>query len=107
MPIVSNRRWLSTQLGRAGWVAALALAAGFRPAVVHADAAKAAIGAWGVDLAAMDRSVEPGDDFFRYTGGTWLKTAKIPEDRAQWGEFDILSAKSEGDVRAVIEAPAS
>ena len=107
MPIVSSCRCLRLRFGRAGWVAALALATGFQPLAVRADAGKAAIGSWGVDLAAMDRSVEPGDDFFRYTGGNWMKTTKIPADRAQWGSFDILAAKSEEDVRAVIEAAGS
>ncbi len=93
--------------GRAGWVAALALTTGFQPPAVHADAAKPAIGAWGVDLAAMDRSVEPGDDFFRYTGGTWMKATEIPADRAAWGSFDTLTAKSEEDVRAIIKAAAT
>jgi len=28
---------------------------------------------WGFDLHGMDHSVRPGDDFFRYSGGTWMK----------------------------------
>jgi putative endopeptidase len=29
----------------------------------------------------MDRSVKPGDDFYRYTNGGWLKRTEIPPDR--------------------------
>ena len=41
--------------------------------------------ATGLDLAGIDRSVAPGDDFFRYANGTWLKTTEIPADRASYG----------------------
>ena len=39
----------------------------------------------GIDLAGIDRSVAPGDDFFAYANGTWLKTTEIPADRSAWG----------------------
>ena len=42
-----------------------------------ATAPKAAIGAWGFDLAGMDRSVKPGDDFFDYANGTWFKNTRF------------------------------
>lgn len=38
-------------------------------------AAGAAIGDWGVDLTDQDRSVRPGDDFFRYQNGAWVARA--------------------------------
>jgi predicted metalloendopeptidase len=61
------------------------------------------IGTWGFDLAGMDRSINPGDDFFRFAGGTWMKNTKIPDDRSRWGSFNELGAKSEEDVRSVVE----
>jgi putative endopeptidase len=45
----------------------------------------------GIDLAGMDRSVAPGDDFFRYGNGTWMKTTEIPADRAANGPDAILA----------------
>ena len=39
----------------------------------------------GVDLAGMDTAVTPGDDFFAYANGTWLKSTEIPADRSSWG----------------------
>ena len=41
------------------------------------SAPKAKYGPWGVDYTSMDKAVTPGDDFFRYAEGTWLKTAPI------------------------------
>jgi Predicted metalloendopeptidase len=38
--------------------------------------------AGGLDLAGMDRSVQPGDSFWRYANGTWLAHAEIPADRS-------------------------
>ena len=39
----------------------------------------------GINLAAMDKAVTPGDDFYGYANGTWLKTSEIPADRASIG----------------------
>src|SRR5207253_3170325 len=41
--------------------------------------------AGAIDLAGMDSSVAPGDDFYAYANGTWLKSAAIPADRSTWG----------------------
>jgi putative endopeptidase len=41
----------------------------------------------GVDLAAMDTSVRPGDDFYNYANGAWQRTTEIPADRSSIGAF--------------------
>ena len=43
-----------------------------------------------IDLAGMDPSVEPGDDFYAYTNGRWMKSTQIPPDRSSFGTFTIL-----------------
>jgi putative endopeptidase len=35
----------------------------------------------------VDHSVKPGDDFFDYANGVWLKSATIPADRSSTGTF--------------------
>src|SRR5262249_27644661 len=42
------------------------------------EAAASVTGAHGIDEAAIDPSIVPGDDFFRYTNGIWLKKTAIP-----------------------------
>ncbi len=42
-------------------------------------------GPWGLSLGYIDASVKPGDDFFRYSNGGWVKTAAIPADRTVAG----------------------
>jgi len=63
-------------------------------------------GAWGFDLSGMDRSVDPGDDFFRFANGKWLERTEIPADRTRFGNFDVLSVLSENRVHAILEEAA-
>src|SRR5262245_45580521 len=50
-------------------------------------------GAQGLDVAGMDKSVDPGDDFFGYANGGWLKVTQIPADRPSYGVFDAIAEK--------------
>src|SRR5918993_2013758 len=58
---------------------------------------------WGVDLTAMDRSVKPGDDFFRYVNGAWDKRTQIAPDRTFVGIDSVLNDQLDRDVRAIVE----
>ena len=100
-----SRRALLQGASAGAFALALAGCASPRATSVLPDG-KPVIGGWGFDLAGMDRNVAPGDDFFRFVGGTWMKNTKIPDDRSRWGSFNELAAKSEDDVRAVIEEAA-
>lgn len=57
----------------------------------------------GVDLKAMDRSVDPKQDFYQFVNGTWLKTAKIPEDEARSGAFGEVADKTTEQIRIIVE----
>jgi putative endopeptidase len=57
----------------------------------------------GVQRAAMDLSVRPGDDFNLYANGGWLKTAVIPPDQPSWGSFSTLRDKAAERTAALIE----
>jgi len=65
------------------------------------------VGASGIDLKSMDRSVAPGDDFFRYVNGAWLRDTPIPSDRGRWVEFTRLDDLNSQRNRAILEAAAS
>jgi putative endopeptidase len=99
-----------TRRGLAFGAAAGAVAATAGEALAKAAAApahgKPETGAFGIDLAAMDKSVAPGDDFFRYVNGTWLKTSKIPSDRSALTEFGRLDELNTTRTRAILEAAA-
>jgi putative endopeptidase len=57
----------------------------------------------GIVLANMDPDVKPGDDFFRYCNGGWLKRTEIPADRASVGIFLELRDKSDQRVKGIID----
>jgi predicted metalloendopeptidase len=57
----------------------------------------------GIDLSAIDRSVRPQDDFFRYVNGNWLQRTAIPADRPSYGSFEALYDRTEADLRAIVE----
>ena len=62
---------------------------------------------WGLELADMDRSVKPGDDFFAFAEGTWLRTHPIAPDKAAAGYNYELPDEIEGQVRTIIEESAA
>jgi putative endopeptidase len=68
-----------------------------------ATAAKAELGAFGVDTAGMDKAVKPGDDFYRFVNGAWDKATPIPADRSSWGGFAVLRDLSDTRTKAIIE----
>jgi putative endopeptidase len=45
----------------------------------------------GVILQDTDRSVKPGDNFFEYSNGEWLKRTEIPPDRGSLSVFSLLN----------------
>ncbi|HLK34572.1 MAG TPA: M13 family metallopeptidase [Terriglobales bacterium] len=57
----------------------------------------------GISVAYLDRSVKPGDDFYGYTNGGWLKRTEIPPDRAAVGVFTMLSDLANKRTVALIE----
>ena len=63
----------------------------------------AALGSWGVDLTAGDRTVKPGDSFFDYANGNWVKTAQIAPDQQVTGVAMDLHNRTQGQLRSVIE----
>jgi putative endopeptidase len=74
--------------------------------VSPATAPKAQIGEFGLDVAGMDRSVEPGDEFYDFASGTWEKTTPIPEDRSAFGMFHVLDDLSTLRTREILEEQA-
>jgi putative endopeptidase len=49
----------------------------------------------GIELAAIDKSVSPGDDFNKYANGAWEKTAEIPADKSNVSVFSIINDRAQ------------
>jgi putative endopeptidase len=96
------------KLNRRNFVAASVLAAYF-PHSFAQPAGNAVVpaprfGTWGFDISGMDTSVKPGDDWYRYASGTWVKNTRIPPDRARYGNFDELRELSDLRVSRLVES---
>src|SRR5688572_14888467 len=74
------------------------------PVAAPPAARKPEIGAWGFDLAGMDRAIAPGDSFFFHASGTWAKTTQIPADRSNYGMFTALGDRSDERTRKIVES---
>jgi len=67
-------------------------------------AAKPEIGDFGFDLSGMDKTVQPGDDFYAYANGTWAKNTQIPADKSNYGMFTALNDLSQTRTREILDA---
>jgi putative endopeptidase len=88
-------------LSRLALTAAIALACG---AAFAQPAGKPKFGDYGFDTAGMDRTVQPGNDFYAYANGAWAKTTQIPPDKSRWGTFNILDEEATARLRSQFEA---
>ena len=80
--------------------AALAVAA----LAADAQAPAAAQGAvHGVNKADMDMSVCPGDDFYQYAGGGWLKANPMKPEYSSYGVFNDLAETNRKQIRELFE----
>ena len=68
---------------------------------VASEAAATAVS--GIDLAGIDKSVQPGDDFDDYANGAWKKATEIPADRANVSTFFYIAEKGEKRLSDLIQ----
>lgn len=59
-----------------------------------------------IDPANMDLSVKPGDNFYLFANGTWLKNTPIPGSKTRWGSFDALAEESSMALKGLLEEAA-
>ncbi|MCL6683097.1 M13 family metallopeptidase [Sphingomonas alba] len=56
----------------------------------------------GITKASMDTSVKPGDDFYAYANGAWMKSAEIPADRSSIGSHLVADQQTEKNLNELI-----
>ena len=95
------------------WLGAVALGVLSFAAASHAAEAPVVAPAapsyapWGFDASGAEMSVKPGDNFFTYANGTWMKRTEIPADKTSYGAFDTLADLSEARVHAIAQDAAA
>ncbi len=57
----------------------------------------------GVDLQAIDKNVDPCQDFYKYACGNWMKANPIPRQYAVWGRFQELADKNLDVLHQILE----
>ena len=60
-----------------------------------------------IDPANMDLTVKPGDDFYRYASGNWVKNNPVPAKETRWGSFNELRDFNINAVKGLVEEAAA
>ena len=60
-----------------------------------------------IDKSNMDFSVKPGDNFYLYANGNWLKNNPVPASKTRWGSFDVLRLNSSERLKGLAEEAAA
>ena len=58
----------------------------------------------GFSLDYMDRSVDPGVDFYHYADGTWLKNNPVPPDKSRWGAFSEVQERNWAHLHDILDS---
>jgi len=61
----------------------------------------------GFDGNAVDKSVSPCKDFYKYSCGTWLENNPIPPDQSSWGRFSELAERNRVVLHSILEKASS
>ena len=59
-----------------------------------------------LDLTSLDRSVEPCEDFYKFSCGGWQKNNPIPADQATWSVYAKLGNENQQFLWGILEADA-
>jgi putative endopeptidase len=105
--MISELRKILLSAGAAAALAFAAAPAWSADAPEPPSLASPRYGTWGFDLSGMDRSVKPGDDFFKFANGKWAERTEIPADRVRYGNFNKLRELSENRMHAILEDAAA
>lgn len=61
----------------------------------------------GFDIANLDRTCKPCDDFYQFAVGGWLKANPIPPEYPMWGSAVMLADKNQQALHGILEAAAA
>jgi putative endopeptidase len=56
-----------------------------------------------IDKSNMDLSIKPGDNFYDYVNGNWIRNNPVPASKTRWGSFDELREQSSQRLKIILE----
>lgn len=56
-----------------------------------------------IDPVNMDTSVKPGDNFYQYVNGGWIKNHPIPPEYSQYGAFTVLYENNQKQLKSLVD----
>ena len=59
-----------------------------------------------IDPANMDPTVKPGDNFYVYANGSWMKQNPVPASKTRWGSFNIIAEENSKRLRELLDEQA-
>ncbi len=57
----------------------------------------------GINVSSVDTSVHPGDNFYLFANGSWIRNTELPPDRVGIGVFSLLTDRSDERTAAIVE----
>ncbi|MEO5908428.1 MAG: M13 family metallopeptidase [Ginsengibacter sp.] len=60
-----------------------------------------------IDRSNMNLNVKPGDNFYLYANGNWMKNNPVPASKVRWGSFDVLHLTSSERLKGLAEEAAA
>jgi len=60
-----------------------------------------------INIVNMDTTIRPGDDFYQYANGSWMKNNPIPADNSRWGAFETLMEENYKQLQTIMDEAAA
>lgn len=68
---------------------------------------KEAASTGGIDLANLDTTAMPGNDFYQFACGGWINAHPLTDEYARFGSFDLLAENNQKQLKGLIEGLAA
>jgi putative endopeptidase len=61
----------------------------------------------GVDIAGINKSVKPQENFYEFANGNWIKNNPIPESESRWTAFNVVADRNNEILHNILKTAAA